>query len=284
MSLTRRDFLLAGTLASLPLPFARLMLARAAAGDPQAATDAAQHSHEMTPEMIELLGPKGEEHIAMLLYPQFTALDIFGPHHMFINLWGAKVHLVAATLDPVVTDTGIAVTPTMTFADCPEKLSILCVPGGTLGTMAAMKDPATLAFLRDRGAKSDWVTSVCTGSLLLAAAGLLKGYKATAHWMVRDALRDFGAEPVNQRVVVDRNRITGGGVTAGIDFGLSLVARLRGEGYAKAVQLFSEYDPRPPFDSGSPEKADPATVAMLQSMMGGFMEQLRSAAKPNQNL
>lgn len=282
MSLTRRDFMLAGALASLPLPFARLWVARAA--DQGTKPQTTEHSHEMSPEMIEMLGPKKEEHIAMLLYPGFTALDIFGPHHMFINLWGAKVHLVAKTLEPVVTDTGVSIKPTQTFADCPRDLSILCVPGGTLGTMEAMKDEATLAFLRQSGAGADWITSVCTGSLVLAAAGLLKGYKATAHWMVRDALRDFGATPVNQRVVVDRNRITGGGVTAGIDFGLSLVARLRGDGYAKAVQLFSEYDPQPPFDCGSPEKADPATVAMLQAMMGGFMEQLREAAKPNAGL
>ena len=182
----------------------------------------------------------GVERIAFLIYPGFTALDLFGPHHMFAGLMPARMDLVAATRAPVRTDLGVEIQPTATFDEIEPGLDILCVPGGAQGTLAAMADPATIAFLARQGAAARWVTSVCTGSLVLGAAGLLRGYSATTHWATRELLPIFGATRVDARVVTDRNRMTGGGVTAGIDFGLTLVARLRDRGYAEAVQLLAE--------------------------------------------
>ncbi|MEQ1713912.1 MAG: DJ-1/PfpI family protein, partial [Hyphomicrobium sp.] len=158
-------------------------------------------------------------------------------------------------------------------------LDILCVPGGSGGTLAAMRDEATIAFLKDRGGRAKLVTSVCTGSLLLGAAGLLEGYRATSHWLARELLRDFGAEPIDQRVVVDRNRITGAGVTAGIDFGLSIVKQLRDEDYAKTVQLLAEYQPEPPLDAGTPGRAGPSTTKLVSDMFVPFMDEVRNIAR-----
>lgn len=233
----------------------------------------AEHPENLPP------GWHGDETIAMLIYPGFTALDLFGPHHFFISMMGAKVLLVAKDDQPVATDSRILIHPTTTFAKCPEKLTVLFVPGGTTGTLAAAKDEATRKFVADRGARAEWVTSVCTGSLVLGAAGLLKGYKATSHWLVREELKAFGATPVDSRVVVDRNRVTGAGVTSGLDFGLNLVKDLRGADYAKAVQLFSEYDPRPPFDAGHPSKSSKELVELLRGTHRQFNEQVLSMAK-----
>jgi cyclohexyl-isocyanide hydratase len=221
----------------------------------------------------------GSETIGMLIYPKFTALDLFGPQHVFISMMGAKVHLIAKTAEPVPTDSGVKIVPTMTFADCPKKLSVLFVPGGADGTIAAARDKETREFVAERGAAADWVTSVCTGSLILGAAGLLQGYKATSHWMVRDMLKMFGAVPTAERVVVDRNRVTGAGVTSGFDFALSLCKQLRNEDYAKAVQLFSEYDPQPPVDCGRPEKASPETLKLLTDMFKPFRKQIDDMAR-----
>jgi|LakMenE18May11ns_1017448.scaffolds.fasta_scaffold9957431_2 cyclohexyl-isocyanide hydratase len=217
----------------------------------------------------------GKEEIVMLLYPGFTALDLFGPHHFFVLMMGAKVHLVAKTMEPVLTDTSIRVTPTMTFADCPEKPTVFFVPGGTGGTLDAAKDETTRKFVEERGGSAEYITSVCTGSVLLGAAGLLKGYKATSHWITRDLLSEFGAIPVDQRVVVDRNRITGAGVTSGLDFGLKLVQDLRNQQYAEAVQLFAEYDPQPPIDKGSQSKASPDISGLLMHMHEPFRQMVR---------
>lgn len=221
----------------------------------------------------------GKEQILMLLYPGFTALDLFGPHHMFVLMMGAKVHLVAKTATPVATDTGIEVKPTMTFDEAPAAPTILFVPGGTGGTLDAAKDEATRSFVADRGGKAEWVTSVCTGSLLLGAAGLLKGYNATSHWITRDLLSEFGATPVDQRVVIDRNRITGAGVTSGLDFGLQMVKDLRNQEYAEAVQLFAEYDPLPPMNKGSQAKADPQISGLLMHMHEPFRQMVRQLPK-----
>ena len=160
---------------------------------------------------------------------------------------------------------GFDLLPTATFADV-TNTDILCVPGG-FGTVAAMEDAETLAWVRAVAKDADWVTSVCTGSLILAAAGLLDGYRATSHWASRHQLVWFGAEPVAERIVFDRNRVTGGGVTAGIDFALALTAAVRGEAHAKFIQLSLEYDPHPPFDNGSPDKADPETLALYRDMV-----------------
>jgi cyclohexyl-isocyanide hydratase len=212
--------------------------------------------------------------IGMLLYPGLTLLDLIGPHTVFS--WFANIHLVWKTTDLVRTDTGIGVKPNATFATCPRELDILFVPGG-FGQQNLMADTEVVAFLADRGARAKYVTSVCSGSLLLGAAGLLQGYKATSHWAAREGLSAFGAEPVDARVVVDRNRITGGGVTAGIDFGLVVLAKLRGDDAAKLTQLAMEYDPEPPFNSGSPKTADPAIVQQALSTMATYMEELANS-------
>ncbi len=214
----------------------------------------------------------GKEQIAFLIYPEFTALDMVGPHYMMTSLMGAKVHIVAKTKEPVKSDTGLVFTPSATFEECPKELDIICVPGGSLGTLAAMQDDATLGFLKDRGGLAKYATSVCTGSLLLGAAGLLQGYKATSHWVTRDMLSIFGAIPTDGRVVTDRNRITGGGVTAGIDFGLSLVGRLRDQQYAEGVQLISEYAPEPPFNAGTPKTAPAEMTVLVQGMFTDFLK------------
>jgi len=207
-------------------------------------------------------------HIAFLLFPNVTQLDLTAPAQVLSRLGNAKLDLVARTMDPVPTDAQFSLLPTATFADVP-RTDILCVPGG-FGTVAAMEDDETLAWLKQVAAGATWVTSVCTGSLLLAAAGLLTGYRAACHWASREQLALFGVEPVAERVVFDRNRVTGGGVTAGIDFALALTAEIRGEAYAKFVQLSLEYDPHPPFDSGSPERADAATIALYDAMVAKF--------------
>ena len=204
-------------------------------------------------------------HVAFLLFPNVTQLDLTGPAQVLSRLGNVRIDLVAKTLDRVPTDAGFDLLPTATFADV-TNADIVCVPGG-LGTLAAMEDDKTLDWLRTISADATWVTSVCTGSLVLAAAGLLDGYRATSHWASRHQLAWFGAEPVAERIVFDRNRVTGGGVTAGIDFALALTAAIRGEDHAKFVQLSIEYDPHPPFDSGTPDKADAATLAQYRDLI-----------------
>ncbi len=196
--------------------------------------------------------------VAFLLFPNVTQLDLTGPAQVLSRLGNTRIDLVWKTRDPVMTDAGFAILPTATFADVPHP-DILCVPGG-FGVNGVIADDAAIDWVAAAGATATWVTSVCTGSLILGAAGLLNGYRAGCHWAQRDMLPLFGAFPVADRVVVDRNRITGGGVTAGIDFALALTAMIRGEAHAKAVQLSLEYDPQPPFDSGSPDRAGPALV------------------------
>ncbi|MFD1613338.1 DJ-1/PfpI family protein [Sphingomonas tabacisoli] len=204
-------------------------------------------------------------HISFLLFPNVTQLDLTGPAQVLSRMPGATIELVAKTLDPVPTDAGFPLLPTATF-DTAAQPDVLCVPGG-FGITGAMEDQATLAWLREAADGAQWVTSVCTGALVLGAAGLLRGYRATTHWGSHEWLAAFGAIPVKERVVFDRNRVTGGGVTAGIDFGLALVGRLCGEDHARFVQLSLEYDPAPPFDSGSPEKADAQTLAKYNALV-----------------
>jgi cyclohexyl-isocyanide hydratase len=214
--------------------------------------------------------------IGMLLYPGLTLLDLIGPATVFS--WFSNIHLVWKTKDLVCSDTGVGIQPTSTFETCPRELDILFVPGWFV-QQQLMKDTEVLAFLADRAASSKYITSVCSGSLLLGAAGLLQGYKATSHWSVRDALSAFGAEPVEARVVIDRNRVTGGGVTAGIDFGLVLLAKLRGDEAAKLTQLAMEYDPEPPFQAGSPKTAGPVIVEQAMSFMATAMDELAARVK-----
>ena len=201
--------------------------------------------------------------IAFLLYPNVTQLDLTGPAQFLARLGNQRIDLVWKSKDPVPTDCGFSILPTATFADI-RSADILCVPGGP-GSIDMMEDGQVLGWIAAVAAEAKWVTSVCTGSLILAGAGLLRGYRATSHWAWREYLSLFGAEPVEERIVFDRNRVTGGGVTAGIDFGLALTAAIRGEEFAKAVQLGLEYDPAPPFDSGSPEKAGEALTAFVRA-------------------
>lgn len=222
----------------------------------------------------------GKERVAFLIYPGFTALDMVGPHHMLNALRGEPVRLVAATTEPVTSDSGMTFVPHCDFRSCPEALDVLCVPGGTQGTLAAMGHGPTLDFLRDRGARAGIVSSICTGSLILGAAGLLRGYRATSHWLTVEHLARFGAIPTQGRVVRDGNRVTGGGVTAGIDFGLTLLAELRDPAYAQATQLVSEYAPAPPFDTGTPDRAPPELVERMRGLFTPFLTALDALSPP----
>lgn len=217
--------------------------------------------------------------IALLAYPAMTALDLIGPHHILSMLPKVRVHLVAKTLEPITSDLGLVLTPSTTFDDCPQQLEVLFTPGGTRGTLAAMEDEATLAFMRSRGQQARWVTSVCTGSLILGAAGLLQGRRATSHWVARDLLTRFGATPVDQRVVQDGNVVTGAGVTAGLDFALTLAATLSDTEHARKIQLVAEYDPAPPFDAGSPARAGQATTDAMREMLAPFLALATQAAQ-----
>ena len=201
--------------------------------------------------------------LAFLLFPGITQLDLTGPVQFLSRLPHAKVDLVWDSLDPVPTDAGFSILPTATFAQIP-RADVLCVPGG-MGVAGVIDHAPALDWVKQVGAEAEWVTSVCTGALVLGAARLLHGYKATTHWAWHDLLSLFGAEPVAARTVFDRNRVTGGGVTAGIDFALALMAKIAGDDHARAVQLALEYDPAPPFDAGSPDKAGAALVEVYQA-------------------
>lgn len=215
--------------------------------------------------------------IGLLLFPDVTQLDLTGPWEVFARTPGVECHLIWKDLQPVRSDRGLSILPTTTFADCPP-LDVICVPGGP-GQIALMSDDVTLNFLRQQADQAKWVTSVCTGSLVLGAAGLLKGYRATSHWSSIDQLGLLGAEPVSERVVRDRNRISGAGVTSGIDFALTLVAEIAGDAVAKSVQLQMEYDPEPPFTSGSPHTAPPQEVEQARAKMAEFLATRRAATK-----
>jgi cyclohexyl-isocyanide hydratase len=215
--------------------------------------------------------------IGMLIFPKLTQLDMTGPYEVLARLPNTTVHLVAHTLDPVTTDRGLKIVPTTTFADCPP-LDVLMVPGGP-GQQDLMEDETALEFLRRHAGTAKYVTAVCTGSLVLGAAGLLKGKRATTHWAAIDHLTSLGAIPVSERVVVDGNVVTGAGVASGIDFALKLAAMLEGEDVARQIQLQIEYDPAPPFDSGSPRTAAPAIVAALRARLAPLNEQRREVAR-----
>jgi len=228
--------------------------------------------------MADAMRPGPKLQIAMLLYPGMYPLDLVGPFTFLSGLMSAEVNLVWKTLDPITGAGKFVLTPTMTLAECPKNLDVLFVPGGTPGTEHMMRDREVLDFLADRGSRAKYVTSVCTGSLILGAAGLLKGYRATSHWATRDILPLMGAIPVDRRIVEDRNRITGGGVTSGIDFGLMLAARLSDETYAKMLRLINEYDPQPPFAAGNVRQAGPVITRHLREMLVSTHQEATSAA------
>lgn len=278
---SRRELLRRFTLAST----AAALAPAATAADPPVRASEGVPGHVHPQQELRM----GSEQIAILVYPEFTALDALGPHYALAGMMGASVRFVAKTLDPVPCEGasrgGFFVKPHLTFAECPERLDLLLVPGGLTGTFAAIEDPAVLRFLADRAATTRRVGSVCTGSILLGAAGLLRGRRATSHWQTLEVLKDCGATPVAERIVFDgEDRVTAAGVSAGLDLGLELVRRYRGDFYAKGIQLLGEYDPQPPFPGGgNPRTADRLAVDMLNTMhaplVGRFREALAKARK-----
>jgi putative intracellular protease/amidase len=215
----------------------------------------------------------GSEKIGMLCYDGMTMIDLIGPQYFFASMAGAQVCLISPTqqLAPIMGDTGFAIVPPHTLSTCPSDLDLFFVPGGTTGTLNAMKDDKLIEFVADHGSRAKYVTSVCTGSLILGQAGLLKGKKATSHWAVRNLLSNFKALPTEARVVQDGNVITGAGVSAGLDFALAVLALFRGQAYASAIQLQSEYDPMPPFEGGSFEKTNPELAAAMRDRLAPFV-------------
>lgn len=209
--------------------------------------------------------------IGFLLYPGLTPLDAIGPAQAFGALPNSEIHMVWKNTQAVMTDVGFSIMPTVSMDKCPD-LDIICVPGGG-GQVLIMEDKEVLGFLKYQGEQAKYITSVCSGSLLLGAAGLLKGYKATSHWAVLEFLSLYGAEPTQARVVKDRNRFTGGGVTAGIDFALKLISEIAGDDAAKMIQLSLEYDPLPPFNAGSPETAGPEIEAAVRARFNQMISQ-----------
>jgi cyclohexyl-isocyanide hydratase len=203
--------------------------------------------------------------IGLVMFPKVTQLDMTGPLQVFAALPGAKLHLIWKRIEPVASDSVLTLTPTTTFADCPQ-LDVICVPGGA-GTNDMVNDEEMLIFLRKQAEGTKYITSVCTGSLVLGAAGLLRGYRAATHWTAMEFLEPFGAIPAKTRVCVDRNRITGGGVTAGIDFALTLVSILVDRKTAEMIQLGLEYNPAPPFNAGSPEIAPADVLASMKERL-----------------
>ncbi|MGP1395508.1 MAG: DJ-1/PfpI family protein [Inquilinaceae bacterium] len=219
----------------------------------------------------------GPFRIGLLCFPRMTQLDLTGPFEVFARMAGAEVLLLWKTLDPVATDRGLSLLPTETLDGCPQ-LDLVCVPGGP-GQIDLMTDETVLAFLRRQAPGCRYVTSVCTGSLVLGAAGLLRGYRATSHWLSLDQLALLGADPVSDRVVIDRNRITGAGVTSGIDFALTVVASILGEQAARDIQLAIEYDPAPPFAAGSPKTAPADAMARARDGAAAFQQKRRAVTE-----
>lgn len=246
------------------------------------ASSTAAHLEAMGRHEAFMTFPKAT--IGLVVYPGMFVQDLVGPLTVFEALLNRDIHLLWKTRDPVDnaqagTPTLLPVTPTTTFDDCPKALDVLFVPGGVPGTLAMMEDAQMLAFLKRIAPNSRYVTSVCTGSFILAAAGLLKGYRAASYWAVADLLAELDAIPSNERVCVDRNRITGGGVTAGIDFALSIAAKLTSPLYAQAIQLYLEYAPAPPFDAGRPETAPSEAREFLESLFAGLRTSTTAIAR-----
>lgn len=218
--------------------------------------------------------------IGMLIFPDMTQLDFTGPYEVFSQMDGCEVRVIAKSREAVAAKGGLKFLPDTTLADAPQ-LGVLFVPGGP-GVGALMEDREVLEFLRHQAGRAKYVTSVCTGALVLGAAGLLKGYRGTTHWLSMDLLPLFGVTPATGRVVVDRNRITGGGVTAGIDFALAIAAQVLGEDAAKRIQLLIEYNPAPPFACGHPDTAEPGIVDALRTerapMQAARLEKAKRAA------
>jgi cyclohexyl-isocyanide hydratase len=219
--------------------------------------------------------------IGFVLFPNVTQLDFTGPLQVLHRLPDSRTHIVANTREPVPSDCGLGLVPTTTFAEC-EPLDLVCVPGG-YGVSGAIADPATIDFVRRQGARAKYVTSVCTGAFVLGVAGLLRGKRATTHWAYTGLLPMVGATYEKARVVRDGNVFTGGGVTAGIDFALTVAAEIAGAEAAQRIQLAIEYNPAPPFSSGHPDVAPPPVRAHMAERFGSrlttFRDELRAAVE-----
>jgi cyclohexyl-isocyanide hydratase len=249
-----------------------------------AAMPASAAPQQPAPREHDLFGlkhtmPEKPEQVAMLVYPGITALDLVGPQQVFGYTMGMQVHLIWKSTGAIRTDTGLRLLPSKSLADCPAEVDILFVPGGGRETIALMEDAEVTSFLASLGAQARLVTSVCSGSLVLGAAGLLRGYRATSHWAVRDVLSLLGSTPVDARYVEDRNRVTAGGITSGIDFALRIAGRLRGEDYGRSLELMLEYDPEPPFGSGTPAKAGPRVAEAITRMYQPLNQAARASAE-----
>ncbi|GAB4531639.1 MAG: DJ-1/PfpI family protein [Pleurocapsa sp.] len=220
--------------------------------------------------------------IGFLVYPDVVQLDIMGAYQVLAFPPQTTIHLVGKNITPVTSNEGLIITPTTTIDNC-SPLDAICIPGGGMGQVEVMKDEGILSFLQQQAVTAKYITSVCTGSLILAAANLLQGYKATCHWAFREQLVLLGVEVIPDRVVVDRDRITGAGVTSGIDFGLILLDLLCDETTAKTAQLMMEYDPKPPFKAGTPETAGEDIVQPLlkfgQPLIEAFLQQTQAIAQ-----
>jgi cyclohexyl-isocyanide hydratase len=212
--------------------------------------------------------------IGFVIFPDLTQLDFTGPLQVLSRLPQSATHIVAKSAAPVLSDCGLGLVPTHTFANCPP-LDLICIPGGSEGVAGIINDRDTIAFVREQAGGAKYVTSVCTGAFVLGVAGLLKGRRATTHWAYTDLLPLVGATYEKARVVKDGNVITAGGVTAGIDFGLSVVAEIAGESAARKIELGMEYDPAPPFDSGHPDKAPTLKSELLSARYDGFISMYR---------
>ena len=217
--------------------------------------------------------------IGFLIYPGVIQLDVTAAYQVLSFPPNTETYLVGKTLEPITSNEGLTLTPNLDFVSCPQ-LDVVCVPGGGMGQINVMKDKTTLEFLKQQAVEAKYITSVCTGSMILAAAGLLQGYKATCHWAFREQLVMLGVEVIAERIVIDRNRITGAGVTSGIDFGLTLLSLLCDDDVAMTAQLMMEYDPQPPFNAGTPATAETRiTKALLETgkpFINAFMAQTQA--------
>ncbi len=236
----------------------------------------ARFLHTFAPGEAEkaALQPAETRHIAMVIYPGMFPLDMVGPLSVLGGLGNTKIHLLWKNSDPVKAG-AMTIVPTGTFDDCPTELEVLLVPGGSAGTLAAMQDEDVLTFVKKAASNTKYITSVCTGSLILGTAGLLHGRRATTHWAALDVLTQFGAQAVQERFVEDGPVITAAGVSAGIDFALYLAAKIAGEGYAQMLQLDIEYDPAPPFNAGTPAGAGPTIYETAATMYTPLIEAMK---------
>src|SRR5690348_13340185 len=253
-----------------------LALGTALLGATAVAAATTKETKDTAPRATSKSGPGSARDIAMLVYPEMTLLDLLGPFHFLSFLPGAKIHLVTNQPDlrPLSGAPGPAIQPTSSMANCPRDLFMLFAPGGADGTLAAARDAATIEFMRDRGSRAQFISSVCTGSLILGVAGLLRGKRATSHWLTVDNLRQFGATPVRQRIVHDGNVITAAGVSAGLDLGVALLDQFGGRKTAESALLITEYAPEPPLTGGSIETAKPEVRSAVSASFAPFMTQV----------